>query len=142
MVDSMNFPSSNAQGKKVDSKPKSKIEIKEEDIAIVEDDGDFYVEGKIISICRRDNEGFDYDKCNQLKKQIIQDHEDAKKWREWLKNNKTIGENLQQGIKDRQIVKRLEEGAKRIEFIANCLDDFHSGNSIKEELQKILERKK
>jgi len=74
------------------------IEIQEKDIAIVEDDGDFYVEGKIISICRRDNEGFDYDKCNQLRQQILN---------------------------DRQIVERLNERIGKLESIGR--DDYTNG---------------
>ncbi len=72
---------------------------------------------------------------------------DAKKWKELQDKDmvcitaKEYNRSIVHQTKDRQTVKRLEEGAKRIEFIADCLDDFHSGNNIKEELQKILEGK-
>ena len=114
------------------------IEIKEKDIAIVEDDGDFYMAGKLISICRRDNDGFDYDKCNQLKKQILQDHEDAKGWEENMKLlSRNINDDLKQAKKDRQIVKILDERIEQLKSIDR--DDYTNGAV---ELQKIRDGKK
>mgnify|MGYP000648146906 CR=1 FL=1 len=68
--------------------------------------------------------------AEQLKQQILQDHEDAKKWEENMKLlSRNINDDLKQAKKDRQIVKRLEE--------LDYKDIFYE-----EKVKEILEGKK
>lgn len=116
-----------------------------EDIAIVEDDGDFYMKGKLISICVRD--GFWYDKAESLKQQIIQDHVKAEIFDELLgsrfRNNSDV-EYLKKGllddkkelIKNTEIVERLKE---KINEVKRALEHLESNYPNDREEQKQLD---
>ena len=104
------------------------------------------------------NTSMELTEAAELAKQILQDHEDAKKWREIKELEKdpryeTFTITLEEAQKDRQIVKRLEERFKELnnQFLSSPPNpkDFDEDWEWKEkwvrvinELQKILEDKK
>jgi len=75
----------------------------------------------------------------ELKQQILQDHEDAKKHNDLMNANSEIVQHNIDITKDRQIVKRLEEEIKDIE---NSYHEDWRREEIVDALQKILEGKK
>jgi len=112
------------------------VEIKEEDIEIINRDKPDH---NIRYLYVHTHGGFSKELCDQLKQQILQDHEDAKKWQKLCNQEAcNIGEHLN-AQKDRQIVKRLEE---RIDHWKGFRANFWSHSDVKRELQKILEGEK
>ncbi len=118
----------------VQNYPDNKIDIEEEDIILdwkgIDEIHIFYSEEQL---------------GKKLKQQILQDHEDAKKWNE-LENAKTH-EALTQYAKNRQIVKRLEEHIKNRKHwkglaTNHTLTYKKCSDVIIQELQEILEGRK
>ena len=121
------------------------VEIKEADIEIwpmysMPESEDGYAEWNI----RYEKTYFSKKIVEQIKQQILQDHEDAKNLREdrdiLLKENNELGSQLQDTAKDRQIVKRLQERIDYLKSWAGIRKEWHDRTI--EELQKILEEKK
>ncbi len=126
------------------------VEIKEEDIEYEERDFE------VVDQDYDDRIGYEHilkfrwlnskKEADQLKQQILQDHEDAKRYREDFQGltGKDIAQWQQiqiQGITDRRIVKRLEE---RIEELKKLIEFYQPVKtpyceSRLEELQKILD---
>ncbi len=143
------------------------VEIKEEDIEIVNLDKPDH---NIRYLYVHTHDGFSNELCKQLKQQILQDHEDAKKLREyqkdnWIsiprvdfdamrdeikelrKENDQLGSQLQNTAKYRQIVKRLEEtivevSKGSIEALMLKEHNYDISQEVMEILQEILDGKK
>ena len=128
----------------VDLKEKD-IEIIERDFDVVDQDGDDRI-GYEHYLKISNTPFFDQSEAKQLKQQILQDHEDAKKFdsehkyvSRLLKSIKILeAEKLLDGEKDRQIVKRLEERIHDFQIVMEYEGLSEKNNELLEELQKIL----